>query len=243
MEFAFRGAAGVLAVPACALVQRAHLWVGGAAGDAGVHEVASAGLDDEPAGVAAEPLGGLDADRACAFEQRRGAVSLRCTICVVGLRLTPSSLAAGLGGERDERIRAVLAPLEHRPPALLVGGAVGFGDVPDRLLERDALFERQRAAELELAPAAVQVIRNPRRAIQRLVVGDERRDDHARDALDLARRLADRDACEFGVGLGRRELGGGDGLVERELAAAIASSSAGRSRSASLARTMRCALR
>ena len=67
-EFARGGAAGVLAVPVGAFVECALLGVGGAASDAGVHEVAAAGLDGEAACVAGESLGGLGAQGACAFE-------------------------------------------------------------------------------------------------------------------------------------------------------------------------------
>src|SRR4029079_17608733 len=64
-EFARGGAAGVLAVPVGAFVECALLGVGGAASDAGVHEVAALRLDGEAAGVAGEPLGGLRAQGAC----------------------------------------------------------------------------------------------------------------------------------------------------------------------------------
>ena len=55
-------------MPVGAFVERALLGVGGAASDARVHEVAAAGLDGEAACVAGEPLGGLRAERPCAFE-------------------------------------------------------------------------------------------------------------------------------------------------------------------------------
>ena len=67
LEFAGGGAAGVLAVLG-AFVQCALLGVGGAASDAGVHEVAALRFDGEAACVAGEPLGGLGAERACALE-------------------------------------------------------------------------------------------------------------------------------------------------------------------------------
>ena len=53
------------------VVQRALLGVGSAAADARVHEVATLPLDGEASCIAGEPLGGLGADRAGAFEQRR----------------------------------------------------------------------------------------------------------------------------------------------------------------------------
>ena len=67
-EFAGGAAAGVLAVAVCAFVECALLGVGGAASDAGVEEVAALQLDGEAACVACESLGGLGADRACAFQ-------------------------------------------------------------------------------------------------------------------------------------------------------------------------------
>ena len=41
--------------------------------------------------------------------------------------------------------------------------------------------------------------------------------EHARGARDLTGRLADRDARELGVGLGRRDARGRGGLVERQI--------------------------
>ena len=95
-----------------------------------------------------------------------------------------------------------------------------LGDVPDRLLEHRALLERQPAAEGELAPPT-----RPRHAqraslVERLVVLDRRRDDRARHPRDLARRLADRDTRELGIGRRRRELGRGRDLIERQRARA-----------------------
>ena len=66
-ELARCGAARVLTMRG-AFVQCALLGVGGAASDAGVEEVAAVGFDCEAAGVAGESLGGLGADRACAFQ-------------------------------------------------------------------------------------------------------------------------------------------------------------------------------
>ena len=82
-----------------------------------------------------------------------GASSLRCTIRVVGLRLTPPSVGAALPGERDERVRGGLLPVEH-DAGLLVERALGLGDLPDGLFEGAALLERQAPAERELAPPA-----------------------------------------------------------------------------------------
>src|SRR5437868_338149 len=70
-EFVASGAAGVLAVAACALVERAHLRVGSTASDARVHEVATLELDGHAACVAGQSFGGFGADRACAFEYGR----------------------------------------------------------------------------------------------------------------------------------------------------------------------------
>ena len=47
---------------------------------------------------------------------------------------------------------------------LLVGGALGLGEVADGLLERGAVLERQLSAEDELASPFVQVMRNARRS-------------------------------------------------------------------------------
>ena len=126
---------------------------------------------------------------------------------------------------------------------LLVGGALRLGDVPDRLLEGGALLERQPAAERELAPPARpgHAQRAPR--VERLVVLDHRRDERARDERDRARRLADRDARELGIGLGRRELGGGRDLVERQRARAERVVERGQAAQRALVRVMRTAVR
>jgi hypothetical protein len=44
-------------------------------------------------------------------------------------------------GERDERVRGGLLPIEGGA-GLLVGRALGLGDVPDLLFEDGALLER-----------------------------------------------------------------------------------------------------
>ena len=114
-------------------------------------EVAALPLDGEAAGVAGEPLGGLGADRACAFEHRRRVVAEvhdqggRAALHAVGA-------VAALPGEGDERVGGGLLPVEH-DAGLLVAGALLLGDAPDGLLERGALLERQAPAEHELAAA------------------------------------------------------------------------------------------
>ena len=79
---------------------------------------------------------------------------------MVGLRLTPP-LCAAAAGECDERVGGGLLPVEDRA-GLLVGRALGLGDAPDRVLEGDALLERQAPAEHELAPPRVQVMLSAR---------------------------------------------------------------------------------
>ncbi len=66
-------------------------------------------------------------------------------------------------GECHERVGGRLLPLDDAT-GLLVGRALGFGDVPDRLFEDGALLERQPAAERELAPPTRPLILNARRA-------------------------------------------------------------------------------
>ncbi len=130
-----------------------------------------------------------------------------------------TALAAAALGECDERVGGRLLPVGDAA-CLLVGGALLLGDVPDRLLEDGALLERQPAAQTQLAPSA-----RPRHAqraprIQRLVVGDHRRRERARDQPDRARRLADRDPRQLGITLGRRELRSRRDLIERQRARA-----------------------
>ena len=221
-------------------MQRALLRVGGAAPDARVHEVAAVGLDGEAARVAGEPLGGLDADRACAFEQRRRVVA---DVHDQRGRAAPDAASRGAApGERDECVGGRLLPLE-RDAGRLVGGALVRGDAPDRLLERRALLERQPAAERELALAT-----RPRHAqratlIERLIVGHHRRRERAGGERDRARRLADRDARQLGVARGGRELGRGCDLIERQRARAQRVVERRQSRSALLVRVIRAALR
>ena len=218
MEFAVGGAARVLAVAACALVERAMLGIGGTASDARVHEIIPCRLDREPAGVARESLGGLAADRAGAFEHRRLVLA---EMHDQRRRTAPHtvSAAAGLLGECEERIRSGLLPLEDRA-VLLVCGALELGELADGLLECGAALERQLPAEGELA-AAIRP-RHPQSPapIQLLVIGDPRRHDPARLARDLAGRLPDRDACDRGVALRRRDRRSRGDLIERQLSLA-----------------------
>ena len=128
-------------------------------------------------------------------------------------------------------------------PACLSSGALGLGDAPDGLLEDDALLERQAPAEAELAPPTRPGHAQRAPLIERLVIRHRGRGERARGQRDRAGRLADRDAREFGVGLGGRALGGGCDLIERQRAVLSAWSSAGRLRSALLVRVICAALR
>ena len=152
-ELAHGGAAGVLAVAAGALVERAHLRVGRAASDARMDEIAADELDREPARVAAQPLGGLGADRSCAFEHWRGTVVAEMHDQRRRAALDAAVAAAGLGGEGDECIGGVLLPFEHGRPSSCRPRA-GLGDVPDRLLQHEALLEWQAAAEASSRPSS-----------------------------------------------------------------------------------------
>ena len=70
-------------------MQRALLRVGGAAPDARVHEVAAGAFDREAASqTSRSAVSGLSGP---APSSSGGSSSLRCTISVVGLRLTPPS--------------------------------------------------------------------------------------------------------------------------------------------------------
>ena len=143
-----------------------------------------------------------------------GSSRLTCTISVVGLRFTPPPCAAA-PGERDERVRGRLLPLEDRSrPACR--RALGLCDVPDCLLEGGALLERQTTTEHELAPA-----RRPGHAQRAtLDTAPDRPRPWAGRACGRPRNLtgclADRDAHELGFGLRCRVLGGGCDLVERQ---------------------------
>ena len=238
LEFTGSGAAGVLAVPR-ALVQRALLRVGGAATDARVHEVATLPLDDEASRIAGEPLGGLDADRAGAFELRRRVVAHMDD--QRGGTAPPAARPVPVG-EGDERVGGRLLPLEH-DAGRLVGGALLVGDAPDRLLEGGALLERQPPADGKLALAT-----RPRHAeraalIQRLVVGHQRRRKCARGQRDLTRRLADRKTGQLGIARRRRELGRSSDLIERQRARTQRVVKRGQLAQRALVRVIRAALR
>ena len=99
-------------------------------------------------------------------------------------------------------------------PLFLSSAREGFGDVPDRLLERDALLEWQRAAELELAVAACPGHAQRAAAVELDVIDQRRRYEQARGARDRSGWFADRDARQLGVGLGCRDFDDGEGLVE-----------------------------
>ena len=171
----------------------------------------------EAAGVAGEPFGCLGAERPGAFEERR------CVVAEVhdqgGGGALDAAVGAAVRGERDERVGGGLLPVEARA-GVLVGGALGFGGAPDGLLEGGALFEWQAAAERELAPAACPGHAERAPLVEHLVVLDLGRGERAGGERDRAGRLPDREACHFSVRAGRRELGGGCDLVERERAGA-----------------------
>ena len=115
------------------------LGVGGAASDAGVHEVASVRLDGEAACVAGESLGRLGAERAGAFEQR-GFVVAEVHDQGGGAALG-AAIRVAAASEGDECVRSGLLPLEGGA-GVFVEGALGLGDVPDGLLEGCAVLER-----------------------------------------------------------------------------------------------------
>ena len=149
-----------------------------------------------------------------------GASSLRCTISVVGLRRIPSPLRAPQCWASVTSASAVDCCHSSTVPSFLSIARCSVGDVPDGLLERGALLERQPAAEHELALAARPGHAQRAPLVELLVVLDLRRHDRARRECDLTGRLADRDARELGVARGGRELGGGCDLVERQRAGA-----------------------
>ena len=107
------------------------------------------------------PLGGLEADRPCAFEQRRGVLAEVHDHRRLAALRAAGPVAAVVAREADERVGGVLLPLEV-PARLLVGGAQLLA-APDRVLDDDALLERQPPAEHELAPATVHFMLNARR--------------------------------------------------------------------------------
>jgi hypothetical protein len=76
-----------------------------------------------------------------------------------------------------------LLPLEHA--GLLVECALRLGDVPDRLLEGDALLERQAPAERELAPPTRPAHAERAPLVQGLVIRHRRRHDRTRHQRDL----------------------------------------------------------
>jgi hypothetical protein len=164
--------------------------------------------------------GGFGADRACAFEQWWCAVVAEVHDQGGRAALGAAVHAATLGGEGGECIGGVLAPFEHGCAALRVGGAQGLGDVPDRLFEGGALFEWECAAEAEFALVAAPGHAQRPPLVERGVIRNLRWREYERGACDLAWCFADGDPCELGVGLGRRELGGGGDLVECQLAGA-----------------------
>ena len=175
-------------------------------------------LDGEAAGVAGEPLGGLGADRACALEHRRRVVA-EVHDQRGGAALHAVGAVAAVPGEGDERVGGGLLPVEDRCRRACRSRA-GSWRCCGWLARRRCLLERQAPAERELAAAV-----RPRHAeraplVELLVVGHLGRDDRARRERDRAGRLADSDACDLGIALGRRERGGGCDLVERERACA-----------------------
>ena len=144
-----------------------------------------------------------------------GSSWLRCTIRVVGLRLAPPPVASAVPGECDQRVGCGLLPVEAGA-GVLVERALGFGDVPDGLLEDDALLQRQTAVEAELASPTRPAHAQRAALVELLVIGDRGRSHRAGGQGDGAGRLADCDARELRVGLGRRVLGGGRNLIERQ---------------------------
>ena len=175
------------------------------------------GLDGEAACVACESLGGLGADRACAFEQRR------CVVAEVhdqrGGTAPDAAVCAAVSGEGDERISGVLLPFEDAA-GLLVQCALRLGDVPDGLLEGCALLQRQAPAQHQLTSPAGPVHAQGATGVQLLVVVHGGRSERASDLRDRAGCLAERHARELRIALGSRELGGGCHLVEGQLAGA-----------------------
>src|SRR3954470_12449525 len=107
-------------------------------------------------------------------------------------------MPAAVGGGGDEGVGAVLLPLERHAGLLLVVGARGFRDLPERLLDDDALLERHATADRELALAIHP--RHPQEAtlVQLLIIEHLRRRERARDERDLLGCLPDRLACELG---------------------------------------------
>jgi hypothetical protein len=158
LELARGGTARVSAVPV-ALVQRAQLRIRRAAPDTRVHEIASTQRDREAARVAGEPLGSLDADRPAAFDEWRRVVA---DVHDHGRRAAPDPAIGGLACERDERVRGRLLPVQDRA-GLLVERPLRLREAPDRLLEDEALLERQPARETQLAPPPVQFMLSARR--------------------------------------------------------------------------------
>ena len=176
-------------------------------------------LDGEVACVAGEPLGGFGADRPGAFQQRGRVVA---EVHDQGGGTAPNSAlarAAGVAGEGDEGVGGRLLPLQHRA-CLLVGGALGFGDVPDGLFEGRALLQRQAAADGEFSPAACPGHAQGAPLVERVVVLELGRGERARCHCDLAGRLADRHTRQLGIAGGCGELGGCRDLVERQRARA-----------------------
>ena len=137
---------------------------------------------------------------------------------MVGLRRTPPSAPPRRASVTSAS--AVYCCHSRTAPACLSSGALGLGDVPDRLLEGGALLERQAPAEHQLAPPARPGHAQRATLVQRLVVLHRRRGERARGKPDRAGRLAERDARQLGIALRRRELRRGCDLIERQRASA-----------------------
>ena len=139
--------------------------VGGAASNARVHEITVLELDREPAGVACESRGGLDADRPGAFEHRRLIVA-RCRISVVGLRRGPPSSAESPPCRASVTARrGGLLPLEDRAGRCRrrVASWRGRGWPAGRRRHAEAVAVPLKTSWLT---PCLQVIRNARRALR-----------------------------------------------------------------------------
>ena len=173
-------------------------------------------LDREAPCVAGEPFGGLGADRPGAFEQRRRVVA---EVHDQRRRAAPDRAAAAVLGECHERVGGRLLPVQDRA-GLLVSRPLLLGDVPDRLFEDGALFERQPAAQTQLAPPTRPTHAQRASLVERLVVLDLLRRERPRGERDHARRFSDRDTRKLAITLRRRELRSSRDLIERQRARA-----------------------
>ena len=131
--------------------------------------------------------------------------SLRCTISVVGLRLTPPSSPPGWVASVTSASAVYCCHSSTGVPLFLSAARSGLAMFQIACSNATPCSSGseplKRSSRLSPAPGHAQ--RAP--PVELAVVRDLRRHEHERSTRDLAGCFADRDARELGVGLGRRD--------------------------------------